>query len=81
MQWFFIHVMLFIDNFNLVCLSFKKVCLFISIVLFYDYKFSKIRRQGNCVSFYFYSYFYDYKFSKIDTQRKCVSFYFYSSLF
>ena len=32
----------------------ENVCLFISMVLFYDYTFSKMSIQGKCVSFYFY---------------------------
>ena len=31
----------------------ENVCLFISMVLFYDYKFLKIDIQRKCVSFYF----------------------------
>ena len=31
----------------------ENVCLFISMVLFYDYKFLKIDTQRKCVSFYF----------------------------
>ena len=39
------------------------------MVLFYDYKFSKMGIQGKNVSFYFYGAFYDYKFSKIGISK------------
>ena len=54
MQWFFIHMMLFIDNFNFqkgYNLDFKIIYFHGA---FYDHKFSKMSIQGKCVSFYFH---------------------------
>ena len=57
----------------------ENVCLFISMVLFYDYKFAKTSIQENERHFISIVLFYDRKFSKMGIQRKCVSFYFCGS--
>ena len=47
----------------------KNVCLFISMVHFYDCKFSKMGIQGKCVFFISIVLFYDYKFLKMDISK------------
>ena len=48
--------------------------LFISMVLFYDYKFSKMVIEKKCLSFIHMVLFYDYKISKIGISKILKSF-------
>ena len=66
--WFFFIV----KNFQILVYK-ENVCPFISMVLFYSYKFSNIGTQRKCVSFISMVPFYSCKFLKMGIQRTCVS--------
>ena len=66
--WFFF----ILKNFQILVYK-ENVCPFISMVLFYSYKFSNMVYKENVCPFISMVPFHSYKFLKIGIQRTCVS--------